>query len=168
MKAERLRAWEIAPDAIKALKAVEGCVAQSALETSLAELVKVRASQINGCSYCLEMHSTQARKSGESEQRLHVLSAWHQSGLYSERERAALAWTDAITKIAQSGAPDELYEALQTQFSEKEIVDLTLLVGLINVWNRIAISFRYVSEQDVTKQTWSAPVIREFNEAGSR
>jgi AhpD family alkylhydroperoxidase len=102
----------------------------------------MRASQINACSFCLDMHSRDARRHGETEQRLYLLSGWHDSSLYSERERAALAWTDAVTLIAQTHAPDAGYKALRKNFSEVEVVNLTTLIGLINLWNRLAISFR--------------------------
>jgi AhpD family alkylhydroperoxidase len=104
--------------------------------------VKMRASQINGCAFCLDMHSKDARKAGETEQRLYLLNAWRESPLYSERERAALAWTECVTRIADTGAPDVEYESLRRQFSPAEIVNLTTLIGMINLWNRLAISFR--------------------------
>jgi AhpD family alkylhydroperoxidase len=103
----------------------------------------MRASQINGCAYCLDKHSKDARRAGETEQRLYLLSAWHESPLYSERERAALEWTDALTQIAETHAPDAAYDAVRRQFGDKELVDLSTLIGLINLWNRLAIGFRY-------------------------
>jgi AhpD family alkylhydroperoxidase len=138
----RLAYYQIAPDALKAVMGVENYIQHSGLEKSLIELVKMRASQINGCAYCLWMHSSDARKAGETEQRLYLLDAWEESSLYSERERAALAWTEAVTKISDTRAPAATFEALRPHFSEKEIVDLTLLIGTINLWNRLAISFR--------------------------
>jgi AhpD family alkylhydroperoxidase len=108
----------------------------------LRELVKVRASQINGCAYCIDMHWKDARAAGESEQRLYGLAAWREAPYYSERERAALAWTEELILIAEHHVSDELYEHTRWQFSEQELVDLTLAVGTINAWNRIAISFR--------------------------
>jgi AhpD family alkylhydroperoxidase len=143
MHAHRLNAYEIAPDAMKALRGVEAYLHQTTLGGRLIELVKMRASQINGCAYCLDMHSKALRKDGESEQRLYLLSGWRESPLYSPRERAALAWTDALTLIADTQAPDADYEALRAHFDEKEIVDLTTLLGMINLWNRLAISLRY-------------------------
>lgn len=143
MEAERLRAWEIAPEAIERLRAVEACIQHSGVPRRLVELVKMRASQINGCAYCLDRHAREARSGGETEQRLHVLSAWRESEVYSSRERAALAWTEAVTDIARTRAPDDVYEALQPHFSAKEIVDLTVLIGLINLRNRVAIACRY-------------------------
>jgi AhpD family alkylhydroperoxidase len=143
MKAGRLNAYEAAPDAMRALQRVEGYIQQCGLEKSLIELVKMRASQINGCAYCLHVHSTDARRAGETEQRLYLLDAWHESPLYTARERAALAWTEALTRIAETHAPDEIYEEVRRHFADKELVDLTTLIGLINLWNRLAIGFRY-------------------------
>lgn len=140
----RLDAFQAAPDAMKAMLAFENAVKTSGLESSLIELVKTRASQINGCAYCIHMHTRDARKSGESEARLYLLSAWRESPLYMPRERAALAWTEALTLVSQTHAPDEDYEALQAEFSPQEQVKLTLLIGAINVWNRIAVGFRSV------------------------
>ncbi len=105
-----------------------------------------RASQINGCAYCLDVHSKDARKHGESEQRLYLLNAWRESPVYSRAERAALAWTEALTEIAERRAPDADYEELRRHFTEKEIVDLTMLVGMINLWNRLAIGMGYVHD----------------------
>ena len=117
---------------------VEGC----GLEHSLLELVKTRASQINGCAYCLDMHTKDARAAGETEQRLYTLSAWYETPFFNARERAALAWTEAVTRISEGPVEDALYETMQTNFSEKEIVDLTLAIITINGWNRLAIPFR--------------------------
>jgi AhpD family alkylhydroperoxidase len=119
-------------------------ILQSGLEESLMELVEIRASQINGCARCLHMHTAAARKRGESEERLYLLDAWRESPLYSERERAALAWTEALTLVAQTRAPDDVYQALQAQFTEREQVILTLLIVAINGWNRIQVGFRAV------------------------
>jgi AhpD family alkylhydroperoxidase len=123
-------------------------VLQSGLEDSLMELVKIRASQINGCAFCLHMHTASARKYGETEERLYLLDAWRESPLYSERERAALAWTEALTLISETRAPDNVYQALQAQFSEQEQVKLTLLIVAINGWNRIQVGFRAVHSVD--------------------
>lgn len=144
MHAERLSPADVAPDAYQAVAGLERYIRGCGLEHSLVELVKLRASQINGCSFCLDMHTKDARKHGESEQRLYVLSGWRESRLYTPRERAALAWTEAVTRIAESQAPDRDYAALRGHFTDKEIVDLTVLVGLINVWNRFAIGLRFV------------------------
>jgi len=125
------------------LVAVETYLHQTALGSQLIELVKMRASQINGCAYCLDSHSKQLRKGGETEQRIYLLNAWRETPLYSPRERAALAWTDALTLIAETQAPDDAYEEVRQHFEEKELVDLTTLIGMINLWNRLAISLRY-------------------------
>jgi AhpD family alkylhydroperoxidase len=119
-------------------------ILQCGLEPSLVELVKIRASQINGCAVCLHMHTADARKQGETEQRLYLLDAWRESPLYGERERAALAWTEALTLVAEMRAPDDLYRALKKHFSEEEQVTLTLLIVAINGWNRIQVGFRGV------------------------
>jgi AhpD family alkylhydroperoxidase len=139
MSHQRLDLRATAPDAYAAVSGVERHIRSCGLEKSLIELVKMRASQINHCAYCLDMHSRDARQNGETEQRLYVLSAWRESPLYNARERAALAWTECLTKVATDGAPDDVYAAVQAQFSPKEIVELTILVGLINLWNRLAI-----------------------------
>lgn len=141
---QRLDAFSAAPSSMKAMVALENQLRGSGLEQSLFELVKIRASQINGCAYCIHMHTRDAREAGESEERLYLLSAWRESPLYTERERAALAWTDALTLIAETQAPDEDYERAHQHFSNEELVNLTLLIGAINVWNRIAIGFRNI------------------------
>jgi AhpD family alkylhydroperoxidase len=139
---QRLDAAAAAPAAMKAVLGVEAYIRGCGLDPSLIELVKMRASQINGCAFCLDMHSHDARQRGETEQRLYLLDAWREVPLYSPRERAALAWTEALTRVAETHAPDEDYAELRRHFSEREIVDLTTLVGLINLWNRLAIGFR--------------------------
>jgi AhpD family alkylhydroperoxidase len=143
----------IFPEAAQAMGGLEQAVRDSSLEPALLELVRMRASQLNGCAYCLDMHSKDARARGESEQRLYVLSAWQEAPFYSERERAALAWCEALTLLAQSGAPDDVYERLAAQFDEQQIVALTLAIVAINGWNRFAVGLRpavgeYVSPQD--------------------
>src|SRR5690606_14667430 len=120
----RLNPRQAAPDAIAAMRALNDYVASCGLEPSLLELVKTRASQINGCAFCIHMHTRDARAQGESEERLYLLSAWRESPLYSDRERAALAWTEALTLIAETQAPDEVYEQARAQFSEAELVKL--------------------------------------------
>ena len=140
----RMNYYQAAPETIKALVALEAQIQASGLEKSLIELVKTRASQINGCAYCINMHTQDARKLGETEQRLYLLSAWRESPLYTDRERAALAWTDALTLIAETHAPDDLYEDVRAHLSESETVNLTMLIGAINAWNRLAIAFRAV------------------------
>lgn len=138
----RLDYFHVAPDLMQSMVALERTVKDAGLENSLYELVKIRVSQINQCAYCLHMHTAEARAAGESEVRLYLLSAWRESSLYTPRERAALAWAEALTLIARNGAPDADYEALAAQFTERERVALTLLITTINAWNRIAIGFR--------------------------
>ncbi|MBL6852420.1 MAG: carboxymuconolactone decarboxylase family protein [Alphaproteobacteria bacterium] len=138
----RLNFYTASPEGTRAMLALENYVVRSGLESPLIELVKMRASQINGCAFCLDMHSRDARKHGETEQRLYVLPAWRETVLFSDREKAALAWTEALTLISQTHAPDAIYEQAREAFSEKELADLTLLIGTINTWNRIAIGFR--------------------------
>jgi AhpD family alkylhydroperoxidase len=121
---------------------LQNYVNESGLEVSLLELIKTRASQINHCAYCIDMHTKEARANGESEQRLYGLSAWQEAPYYTERERAALAWTDALTLIADNPVSDELYEQARQHFSEAELMNLTLAIIAINGWNRLAISFR--------------------------
>jgi len=140
----RMNYYQAAPDTIKALVALEEQIQASGLEKSLIELVKTRASQINGCAFCINMHTQDARKQGETEQRLYLLNAWRESPLYTDRERAALAWTEALTLIAETHAPDDVYEGVRAHFSETETVNLTMLIGAINAWNRLAIAFRAV------------------------
>ena len=142
----RMNFYQAAPDTIKALSALESQVQASGLEQSLIELVKTRASQINGCAFCINMHTQDARKHGETEARLYLLDAWQETPVYTERERAALAWTEAVTLISQTRAPDDVYEAVREQFSESETVNLTMLIATINAWNRLAISFRAVPQ----------------------
>ncbi|MGH7626310.1 MAG: carboxymuconolactone decarboxylase family protein [Gemmatimonadaceae bacterium] len=129
-----------APGALQAMGALQRYTQESGLEHSLLELVKLRASQINGCAYCLDMHSKDARAAGETEQRIYVLNAWREAPFYTPRERAALAWTEAVTLISQGGVSDDLHEMVRKQFTEKELVDLTMAVVTINGWNRLAIS----------------------------
>ncbi|WP_221410986.1 carboxymuconolactone decarboxylase family protein [Elizabethkingia sp. JS20170427COW] len=137
----RLNYYEVDAKSIKGLLEIEKYVHQSGLEPSLYELVKIRASQINGCAYCLNMHTRDARKAGETEQRIYLLSAWRETELYTEREKAALEWTEAMTLIAGKPIPDEIYNQLSQHFSESEIVALSMAIVAINSWNRLAISF---------------------------
>ncbi len=141
---QRIEYAKVAPDGIKAMYGLESCVRQSGLEPPLVELVKLRASQINGCAYCIDMHTKDARARGETEQRLYELVAWREAPFYTERERAALAWTEAVTLVSQDHVPDEVFAQARRHFSEKELVDLTMAVVAINGWNRLAISFRSV------------------------
>ena len=140
----RMNFFQAAPDTIKALNALETQIQSTGLEKSLIELVKIRASQINGCAFCINMHTEDARKRGETEQRIFLLNAWRESPLYTDRERAALAWTEAVTPIAETHAPDDIYAEVRAQFSEEETVNLTMLIATINAWNRLAISFRAI------------------------
>lgn len=130
------------PEGLEAMLGLERAVRGSGLEPSLLELVKLRASQINGCAYCLDMHSKDARARGEEEQRLHVLAAWREAPLYSPRERAALAWCEALTLLPQTGAPDDVYAELEAQLSPEEIAALTVQIVAINGWNRLAVGLR--------------------------
>jgi len=139
---ERIDYTKITPEGYRAMSGLERYVRGSGLEPSLLELVKLRASQINGCAYCIDMHWKDARARGESEQRLYGLMAWRESPYYTERERAALAWTEAVTLIADSHVPDELYEEVRKSFNETELANLTFALVAINGWNRLAISFR--------------------------
>lgn len=136
---QRLNPFKAAPDTVKAMVAVEKIIAGSGLETSLLELVRMRASQINGCAYCLHLHATDARKAGETEMRLYMLNAWRESSLYNDRERAALAWTETLTLVASKGAPDQDFALVAAQFSEAEQANLTIAIGAINLWNRLQI-----------------------------
>jgi AhpD family alkylhydroperoxidase len=138
----RLNPFAAAPAPMRSWLDFGKDILQCGLEDSLMELVKIRASQINGCAFCLHMHTADARKHGEPEERLYLLDAWRESPLYSERERAALAWTEALTLVAETHAPDQAYEALQAHFTEEEQVKLSLLIVAINGWNRIQVGFR--------------------------
>lgn len=142
----RLNAPKVAPKMYQAMVELEGKVRDSGLEASLIELVKTRASQINGCAFCIAMHTRDAITDGEDPMRLYLLDAWHEAPCYTDRERAALAWTDALTLVAETHAPDADYEALKAQFSDEDQVKLTMLICTINAWNRIAIGFRAVPQ----------------------
>ena len=141
----RIEWMKAAPQVGQALFGLQKVVNESGLEPALLELVKMRASRLNGCAYCIDMHTKDARAAGETEQRLYLLDAWREAEhLYSERERAALAWTEALTLIAETHAPDDLYADVRAHFNEAETVNLTMLIGAINAWNRLAIAFRAV------------------------
>jgi len=146
----RLDPFSIAPITMKAMLDLESTVASSGLEYSLYQLVKTRASQINGCAYCIHMHTHHAREHGESEDRLFLLDAWRESPLYTDRERAALAWTEALTLVNQTRAPDDVYAELEAHFSETERVNLTVLIATINAWNRISVGLRAVHPTTAT------------------
>ncbi|GGP19377.1 carboxymuconolactone decarboxylase family protein [Silvimonas iriomotensis] len=139
---QRLDFYKANSNAIKAMVGLEERIGKSALEKSLIELVRLRASQINGCAYCVDLHSSDARKSGETERRLATLVVWRETPFFTDRERAALEWTEALTLVSASHVPDAVWAAVQPYFSEEEIVDLSLLVIAINGWNRLAIGFR--------------------------
>lgn len=139
---QRLDYSKAAPEGVEILRQLEHYLKKAGLEPDLMELVKLRASQINGCAYCIDMHTKDARSHGESEQRLYGVSAWRETPFYSERERAALAWTESVTRISESQVPEEFFQQVKQHFTEKELVDLTLAVIAINSWNRLAISFR--------------------------
>ena len=140
----RIDARKHAQEAQKAMYALEKYLAESGLEHSLIHLMKMRASQINGCAYCIDMHSKDARALGETEQRLYELDAWRETPFYTDKERAALAWTEAVTLVSETHVPDSVYEEVRKYFNEKEIVDLTLVVTTINAWNRLSIALRAV------------------------
>ena len=139
---QRLNAFDRSQGAVKAMGGVETYLAGSSIEKSLLHLIKFRVSQINGCAFCLDVHSKDLRESGETEQRLYLLDAWRESPFYSDRERAALSWAEALTLITADHVPDEIYEAARKEFNEQELFDLTLAVTTINTWNRFGIAFR--------------------------
>ena len=139
---ELLNYAKASPEAVAAFRGVETYVRNCGIEHSLLELIKTRASQINGCAFCIDMHTKDARAKGETEQRLYALAAWEETPFFSERERAALAWAEAVTRISEGQVPERLYEELRRHFSEKEVVDLTMAVIAINGWNRLAATFR--------------------------
>lgn len=140
----RIDLTKAAPGAYRAMLGLETYLHQSGLEPKLLHLVKMRASQINGCAYCLDMHSKDLRSAGETEQRIYALDGWHEAPFYTDRERAALAWTEALTKITEGHVPDEVYEEVKPHFSEKELTDLSLAIVTINAWNRLSIAARVV------------------------
>ena len=143
---QRLDAKKVSPGVYQPMLALQAYVDGCGLERPLLELVKIRASQINGCAYCLAMHTKDARKLGERDERMHLLNAWREAPIYSARERAALAWTEAVTLISETHAPDAVYDEARQHFSEKELVDLTAAIIAINGWNRAAIAFRAVPQ----------------------
>jgi len=147
----RIDFTKVSPAAYQAFAALQSYVDKSGLDAKLRELIKIRVSQINGCAYCLAMHTRDARKLGETDERMHLLNAWREAPLYSARERAALGWVEAVTLVTQGHVPDDVFEAARQEFSEKEIVDLTAAAIAINSWNRIAIALR-VPPQVESKQ----------------
>jgi AhpD family alkylhydroperoxidase len=138
----RLDFYKANPTAIKAMLALEERIGKSTLEKSLTELVRLRASQINGCAFCVDMHTADARKGGETDRRLATVVVWRETPFFTDRERAALEWTEALTLVSHDHVPDAVWHAVQPHFTDEEIVDLTLLVSAINSWNRFAIAFR--------------------------
>ena len=138
----RLNPFAAAPSLVKQYIDYSQSIVASGLEPDLLHLVEIRASQINGCANCLNMHTAEARKSGETDQRLHVLAAWEETPLFSDRERAALAWTEHLTLLAEKRAPDDVYAALDAQFTKEEQIKLTMMINVINGWNRLAVGFR--------------------------
>jgi len=139
---ERLNFFETSPAVTKTLMSVEQQIAKLGIEKVLANLVRIRASQVNGCAFCLDMHFAEARKAGEDERRLATISAWREATFFSDRERAALAWTEAVTLVATSHVPDEVWQRVRPHFTPEELMNLTLLITTINAWNRFAIAFR--------------------------
>ncbi|OJT26015.1 alkylhydroperoxidase [Archangium sp. Cb G35] len=140
----RMNAFAVAPDALNLMVDFSKKVEALGLEPSLRELVKIRSSQLNGCAFCIHMHTRDARAHGETEERIYLLDGWRESPLYTDRERAALGWTEALTLVSQTHAPDEDYAALKAHFTEEEIVKLTLMIGVINIANRLVLGFRIV------------------------
>jgi AhpD family alkylhydroperoxidase len=139
---QRINGFKKGQGAMKALLGVGAYLAKSPLEKELLQLIDFRVSQINGCAYCLDMHSKDLRAGGETEQRLYMLPAWRETPLYTDRERAALAWAEAVTLVTEGHVPDDVYEQARAQFSEEELVDLTLAITTVNAWNRVNIAFR--------------------------
>jgi len=161
----RIEYAQAAPEAIAAFSGVEKYVRKCGLEHSLLELVKLRASQMNGCAYCVDMHTKDSRAGGETEQRLYATAVWQETPFFTDRERAALAWTEAVTLISQNHVPEVVFQLARKQFSEKELVDLTMAIIAINGWNRLAVSFRTVPGSYQPAATQSAVTARP---AGAR
>ena len=139
---QRLDFYQASPNAIKAMLALEAQIGKSTIEKPLADLVRLRASQINGCAFCVDMHTTDARKGGETERRLATVVVWRETPFFTDRERAALEWTEAVTLVSHEHVPDAVWQTVRPHFSDEELVDLTLLISAINAWNRFAIAFR--------------------------
>jgi AhpD family alkylhydroperoxidase len=140
----RIEYAQVVPDAIEALRALEKYVRTCGIEPKALELIKIRASQINGCAYCLDMHTKDARARGETEQRIYALNAWRETPFFTEKERTALAWAEAVTQVSASQVSDEVYEIARQCFDEKELANITIAITAINGWNRLAVSFRSV------------------------
>jgi AhpD family alkylhydroperoxidase len=142
----RMNFYAASPDIMKALGALDVAIGKRGMEPALLNLVKLRASQINGCAYCVDSHSSDARKAGEGERRLSTVAAWREAPFFTDRERAALAWTEALTRLPETHAPDADYEALRAHFNQTEMVDLTVVIGAINIWNRLGVGFRKIPQ----------------------
>ncbi|HEY6754746.1 MAG TPA: carboxymuconolactone decarboxylase family protein [Pseudolabrys sp.] len=155
---QRIDVARVSPAAYQAVSALQKYVDQSGLDAKLRELIKIRASQINGCAFCLAMHAHDARELGETDERMHLLNAWHEAPVYSERERAALGWIEAITLVTQGHVPDEAFETVREQFSEKEIVDLTAAAVAINTWNRMRSRFASLHRSKAAERRPEAPL----------
>jgi AhpD family alkylhydroperoxidase len=149
---QRLNPYTVVPEGVKVLRGVENYLQACGLDHRLIALINTRVSQINGCAYCLHMHTEDARKLGETDMRLHLLDAWHESNLYSPRERAALAWAEALTHIETTHAPDDVFNEARRHFSEKELADLSIVIAMINAWNRLAIGMRALHPADLPKK----------------
>jgi AhpD family alkylhydroperoxidase len=150
----RLKYWTVAPEAVKLIMSLNAYVEKSTIAASLRHLIKLRVSQINGCAYCVDLHSHEALRDGEKSQRLHCLMVWRETDLFTPRERAALAYAESITRIADTHVPDNVYDQVEQHFNELELVDLTLTISTMNAWNRMAISFRRpVAERCSTQAT---------------
>ncbi len=147
----RLNYWTKSPNLMESFLTLNNAIEASGLEKNLMHLVKLRASQINGCAFCIDMHTREARRDGEAEQRLYLTSAWHESFLFTPREKAALAWTEALTKLGDHIPNDALFDATRAEFSEEETVVLTALITMINSWNRLSIAFRAVHAEPDAK-----------------
>ena len=147
MTTSRLNYAQVAPHAFKALLGLEKAMGESSLEKSLHELIKIRASQLNACAYCIELHTSDAIKLGESPRRIFALSAWHETPFFTDRERAALLWTETLTLLAEKGAPEAIYKQVAAQFNERELADLTFAIATINAWNRFGVGFAMQPEQ---------------------
>lgn len=153
LRTPRIDYGKLNPNAIESMMSLQHYVDKSTLPENMLELVRMRASQLNGCAYCLDMHSKDARSAGESEQRLYLLDAWREAPFYTDKERAALAWTEAVTLVSRSHVPDKVYDEVRKYFTEKEIVELTMAIITINNWNRLSISMRHVpGTYDPTKK----------------
>ncbi|MCY1275904.1 alkylhydroperoxidase AhpD family core domain protein [compost metagenome] len=148
MSSKRLNYYQAAPQAMKAMLGLEKAAAESVLPRSLRELVRIRASQINGCAYCVDMHGTDAAREGESLRRLMAVSTWKETPFFDERERAALLWTETLTLVATRHAPDEIYEQVAAVFTTQELAELTFVIAAINAWNRFGVGFAVQPEQE--------------------